>query len=163
MWIADDYFITQGLRHTVKSYTVDKLKQILTGLSEENGVNLPKNGKKQDLIDRITQELDRYRYNRDLERWSRARGVLHQVRASGMCVSILTNLSATFILIYAHLLLYSFFSLHHVSLSCIPDILSILLRQQVYLLGNESDFHGQPQFHSQQHARLSLCTSTSSF
>ncbi|KAL5535410.1 PLI1 [Sanghuangporus sanghuang] len=74
-------------RHSVKSNTVDRLKQIITGLAEENGVSISKSGKKQELIEKILNELDRYRYSRQVENWARARAVLNQVRTSGMYTS----------------------------------------------------------------------------
>ncbi|KAI5121284.1 hypothetical protein M0805_002328 [Coniferiporia weirii] len=77
----------ENLRHSVKSHTVDKLKQIIAGLIEECRAQLSKSGKKQELIDRITGELDRYRYMRQAEQWTRARSVLHQVRTSGVYTS----------------------------------------------------------------------------
>ncbi|EJD04077.1 uncharacterized protein FOMMEDRAFT_155211 [Fomitiporia mediterranea MF3/22] len=76
-----------NLRHSVKSYTVDRLKQIITGINEENKVNLSKSGKKQDLIDKITGELDRYRYLRQTELWTNAKTVLYQVKNSGTYAS----------------------------------------------------------------------------
>ena len=74
---------TQALRHNVKSNTVERLKQILTGFNEECYTNCTKSGKKQDLIDRITAELDRIRYSGQVEPWKRARAVLHRVRTNG--------------------------------------------------------------------------------
>lgn len=47
---------------------------------------LSKSGKKQDLIDRITRELDTIRYSGQIEQWKRARAVLHRVRVSGQYV-----------------------------------------------------------------------------
>lgn len=51
---------------------------------------MSKSGKKQELIERITKQLDNYYdsrntdYARATERWNLARGVLYQVRNSGM-------------------------------------------------------------------------------
>ncbi len=73
----------QALRHSIKSHTVDRLKQIIQGLSEENNLPLSKSGKKQDLIDRIVAELDKYRMRRSSEEWNRARTVLYQVKNTG--------------------------------------------------------------------------------
>ncbi|TDL28606.1 hypothetical protein BD410DRAFT_862701 [Rickenella mellea] len=71
------------VRHSIKNYTVDRLKQIITGLSEGCGAMIAKSGKKQDLIDRITQTLDTYRTGQHTERWNRARGVIYQVQRTG--------------------------------------------------------------------------------
>ena len=73
----------QTLRHNLKSNKVEQLKQILTGLNEECHTNLTKTGKKQDLIDKITRELDDWRRSDNVERWSRAKGIMSRVRSQG--------------------------------------------------------------------------------
>ena len=73
----------QTLRHNLKSNKVEQLKQILTGLNEECHTNLTKTGKKQDLIDKITRELDDWRRSDNVERWSRAKGIMSRVRQTG--------------------------------------------------------------------------------
>ena len=77
---------TQALRHNVKSNTVERLKQILTGFNEECYTNCTKSGKKQDLIDRITHEMDAWRNNNNVERWVKGRAIINQVRTTGWCV-----------------------------------------------------------------------------
>ncbi|EMD42118.1 hypothetical protein CERSUDRAFT_110664 [Gelatoporia subvermispora B] len=67
-------------RHNVKTNTVDRLKQILTGFNDECGTNLTKGGKKQDLIDRITRALDTWRATNDTDKWTKARTIMQQVR-----------------------------------------------------------------------------------
>lgn len=44
---------------------------------------LSKTGKKQDLIERITGCMDLWKANRDVDKWTKARGVLYQVRNAG--------------------------------------------------------------------------------
>lgn len=74
----------QDIRHKVKSFTVDRLKQIISGLSLENNAQISKSGKKQDLIDRITDMLDTYRDTGMTEQYSRARAIMHRVRQTGL-------------------------------------------------------------------------------
>ncbi|GBE78006.1 PINIT domain-containing protein [Sparassis latifolia] len=71
-------------RHNVKLNTVDRLKQILTGFNEECQTNLTKSGKKQELIERITRELDQWRRTNNIDKWAKARVILNQVRTIGM-------------------------------------------------------------------------------
>ncbi|PAV21924.1 miz zinc finger [Pyrrhoderma noxium] len=73
----------EDIRHKVKSFTVDRLKQIISGLSLENNAQISKSGKKQDLIDRITDMLDTYRDTGMTEQYSRARAIMHRVRQTG--------------------------------------------------------------------------------
>lgn len=64
--------------------TVDRLKQIISGFNDECWSMLSKSGKKQDLIDRILHSLDEWRASSNTDKWNKARGVLYQVRSSGM-------------------------------------------------------------------------------
>ncbi|EIM92535.1 uncharacterized protein STEHIDRAFT_136385 [Stereum hirsutum FP-91666 SS1] len=76
----DDFeTLKQGIRHN----TVDRLKHIVAGFNEENFTMLSKTGKKQDLIERITGCMDLWKANRDVDKWTKARGVLYQVRNAG--------------------------------------------------------------------------------
>jgi hypothetical protein len=74
---------TQELRHSIKTNTVDKLKQIISGFNDEISARLARVGKKQDLIDRITNSMDNVRRNNLEDQWNRARAVLYQVRNTG--------------------------------------------------------------------------------
>jgi hypothetical protein len=74
----------QTLRHNIKLNTVDRLKQILTGLNEQCSTVFFKSGKKQDIIDRIVTQLDSWRHMNNTEKWVKAKAVLYQVRTSGM-------------------------------------------------------------------------------
>lgn len=74
----------QQIRHTIKNNTVDKLKQILSGLNEECHTHLSKSGKKQDIIDRISQTLDTWEHGKTEDKWLKAKAVIMQVRANGM-------------------------------------------------------------------------------
>ncbi|KLO17060.1 hypothetical protein SCHPADRAFT_822182 [Schizopora paradoxa] len=96
-----------ALRHGVKSHTVDRLKQIIQGISEENNVSLSKSGKKQDLIDRIVAELDKYHIRRLTEEWSRARAVLYQVKSTGSYTGSGTSLGASYTHSSAHGTMYT--------------------------------------------------------
>jgi E3 SUMO-protein ligase PIAS1 len=72
------------IRHNIKQNTVDKLKQILSGLNEQCGTNFSKSGKKQEIIDRIVVTLDHWRTGTMTEKWIKAKAVFAQVRYSGM-------------------------------------------------------------------------------
>ncbi|KAF5374880.1 hypothetical protein D9758_000321 [Tetrapyrgos nigripes] len=73
----------ENLRHSVKHNTVDRLKQILSGLNDECGIHISKSGKKQDIIDRIVQTLDAWKQANAIEKWTKAKAILYQVRNSG--------------------------------------------------------------------------------
>ncbi|KDQ63528.1 hypothetical protein JAAARDRAFT_29547 [Jaapia argillacea MUCL 33604] len=81
---SDPWQDYDGLKHGVKQNTVDRLKQIIAGLNEECSTLLSKGGKKQDLIDRIVQQLEYWRRSNSSLLWMRAKAVLYQVRNSGM-------------------------------------------------------------------------------
>jgi hypothetical protein len=67
--------------------TIDRLKQVIYGLNNESAPGgLAKTGRKQDLIDRVRGALARLKEDRDVERWTRARTIMYQVKTSGMCV-----------------------------------------------------------------------------
>lgn len=72
----------QTVRHNVKHNTVDRLKQILNSFNEQCGTNFTKSGKKQELIDRITRELELWRRTNSTDKWMKAKGILSQVRSS---------------------------------------------------------------------------------
>ncbi|THV07739.1 hypothetical protein K435DRAFT_267523 [Dendrothele bispora CBS 962.96] len=73
----------ENLRHRIRNNTVDRLKQILSGLNEECGIHISKSGKKQEIIDRIVQTLDSWRQANAVEKWTKAKAVLYQVNSSG--------------------------------------------------------------------------------
>jgi len=74
----------ETLRHWIKQNTVDRLKAIINGFQDECSSNIAKGGRKQELIDRITQQMDFWRQTNNVERWIKGRAVLHQVRTSGI-------------------------------------------------------------------------------
>jgi hypothetical protein len=78
--------IVQDLRHKTSHNTVDKLKHIITGLNDECNANLPKTGKKQELIERINSLLDGWKSAGNLAQWTRAKAVLYAIRNSGSYV-----------------------------------------------------------------------------
>ena len=80
---ADRPFPRQNLRHSIKGFTVDRLKHIITGFGESCGVPLAKSGKKQELIDRITKEMEKMRYKTEADKWDKARAVIYQVKNTG--------------------------------------------------------------------------------
>ena len=73
----------QNIRHSVKSHTVDRLKQIIAGFNEECRVNVSRQGKKQDLIAKVIGELDKFKFTGQVDQWTRACGVISQVRTNG--------------------------------------------------------------------------------
>ncbi|KAJ7038256.1 PINIT domain-containing protein [Mycena alexandri] len=75
------------IRHNIKHNTVDKLKQILSGLNTECGTAFSKSGKKQEIIDRIVGLLDSWRTNNMTDRWIKAKAVVTQVRSSGSYIT----------------------------------------------------------------------------
>ena len=56
------------------------------GFNEECSTVFFKSGKKQEIIDRIVAQLDAWRISHNLEKWTKAKAVLYQVRNSGMWV-----------------------------------------------------------------------------
>lgn len=76
--------IHKNLKVNVRHHTVDRLKQIIAGFNDECWTMLSKTGKKQDLIDRILNALNEWRASSNIDKWNKARGVLYQVRNSGM-------------------------------------------------------------------------------
>jgi len=76
-------FLIQQIRHGIKNNTVDKLKQILTGLNEDCAGHYAKSGKKQELIDRIVAALDSFRLAGLEDKWLKAKAVIYQVRTQG--------------------------------------------------------------------------------
>lgn len=71
----------ETVRHNVKLNTVERLKQIILTLNEQCGTSFTKSGKKQELIDRITRELDLWRRTNNVDRWIKAKTVLSQARS----------------------------------------------------------------------------------
>ncbi|KAJ8595930.1 hypothetical protein M405DRAFT_720521, partial [Rhizopogon salebrosus TDB-379] len=84
MSTTDSWSDFENLRHTVKHNTVDKLKQILTGFNEECSTVFHKSGRKQDLIERIVQQLENWRQANNIDKWTKAKAILYQVRSTGM-------------------------------------------------------------------------------
>ncbi|KAI0348571.1 hypothetical protein BDW22DRAFT_1424727 [Trametopsis cervina] len=82
MATVDPWADFDTVRHNVKLNTVDRLKQILISFNDQCGTNFTKSGKKQELIDRITRELDSWRHKGNTERWNIAKGILNHVRGS---------------------------------------------------------------------------------
>lgn len=80
----DSWTDFENLRHTVKHNTVDKLKQILTGFNEQCNTSFHKSGKKQDLIDRVVLQMDIWRRENNVDKWTKAHAVLNQVRRTGI-------------------------------------------------------------------------------
>lgn len=83
----DSWSDFENLRHTVKHNTVDKLKQILTGFNEECNTVFHKSGKKQDLIERIVHQLEAWRQANNIDKWTKAKVILYQVRNTGVYTS----------------------------------------------------------------------------
>ncbi|EPQ60617.1 hypothetical protein GLOTRDRAFT_68408 [Gloeophyllum trabeum ATCC 11539] len=73
-----------NLRHNIKQNTVDRLKQIITGLNDDCSTLISKSGKKQELIDRIVRQLDSWKQSNNTALWMKAKAILHQVRTSGV-------------------------------------------------------------------------------
>ena len=44
---------------------------------------MAKSGKKQELIDRITKEMEKMRYKTEADKWDKARAVIYQVKNTG--------------------------------------------------------------------------------
>ncbi|KAI6047681.1 PINIT domain-containing protein [Pisolithus marmoratus] len=80
----DSWADFENFRHTVKHNTVDKLKQILTGFNEQCNTSFHKSGKKQDLIDRVARQMDTWRRENNVDKWTKAQAVLNQVRNTGI-------------------------------------------------------------------------------
>ncbi|KAF8971367.1 PINIT domain-containing protein [Flammula alnicola] len=74
----------EQVRHNIKNNTVDRLKQILSGMNEECGTHFSKGGKKQDIIDRIVSVLDAWRASNFEDKWMKAKAIVYQVRTTGI-------------------------------------------------------------------------------
>ena len=74
----------QTLRHNLKYYKVDHLKQVIAGFNEECGSNLTKSGKKQDILNRIHSELLDWRVNNKLDKWIKGKALANRIRTTGM-------------------------------------------------------------------------------
>ncbi|KAH9486987.1 E3 SUMO-protein ligase pli1 [Psilocybe cubensis] len=83
MAATDVWMDYDAIRHGIKGNTVDRLKQILTGLNEECGTHMSKSGKKQEIIDRIIHTLESWRANNSEDKWMRAKSIIYQVRSHG--------------------------------------------------------------------------------
>ncbi|KIP11381.1 hypothetical protein PHLGIDRAFT_114515 [Phlebiopsis gigantea 11061_1 CR5-6] len=81
---ADIWADFDTIRHNVKHNTVDRLKQIILSFNEQCNTSFTRAGKKQELIDRITRELDLWRRTNSSDRWLKAKTILSTVRASTM-------------------------------------------------------------------------------
>ncbi|KAI0735084.1 PINIT domain-containing protein [Earliella scabrosa] len=73
----------ETLRHNLRYYKVDHLKQIVVGFNEECSSNLTKSGKKQDLIDRIHNELQDWKKRGLVDRWMKGKAIAYRVRQTG--------------------------------------------------------------------------------
>ncbi|KAF7793338.1 hypothetical protein EIP86_004450 [Pleurotus ostreatoroseus] len=92
---ADVWSDFDSLRHNVKQNTVDRLKQILSAFNDHCGTNLTKGGKKQELIERILRELDLWKRTSNIDKWTKAKNILNQVR-SGMYAGYRTTADNSF-------------------------------------------------------------------
>ncbi|KAF5313153.1 hypothetical protein D9619_003521 [Psilocybe cf. subviscida] len=72
------------IRHNIKNNTVDRLKQIITGLNEQCGTHFARTGKKQDIIDRIVATLDQWRVQNSEDLFMKAKGIIYQIRNTGV-------------------------------------------------------------------------------
>ncbi|KAL0951264.1 hypothetical protein HGRIS_007978 [Hohenbuehelia grisea] len=72
------------IRNNIRMNTVDRLKQIISGLNEECGMRFSKAGKKQDLIDRITLTLDSWKSANMQDKYLKAKTIVTQVRQLGV-------------------------------------------------------------------------------
>ncbi|KAI9512924.1 PINIT domain-containing protein [Russula earlei] len=84
MSAADPWVDFDGLKHNIRHNTVDRLKQIFPDSTMSAGQCSASPGKKQELIDRILNSLNEWHTSSNVDKWNRARGVLYQVRNSGM-------------------------------------------------------------------------------
>lgn len=77
----------------MKHNTVDRLKQIILGFNDQCGTNFTRAGKKQELIDRITRELDIWRRTQSGEKWLNAKTILNSSRTTMYVLHTQTALS----------------------------------------------------------------------
>lgn len=75
--------IVQSQKNNIRHNTVAKLQSIISGWTEQCRASIPKSGKKQDLIDRMTRTMHEWRDNNQTDKWLRAKAVLDQVRETG--------------------------------------------------------------------------------
>lgn len=76
--------VKQTLRHNLKYYKVDHLKQVIAGFNEECGTNLIKSGKKQEILDRILRQLFDWRMHNEVDKWMKAKTLANRIRTTGM-------------------------------------------------------------------------------
>lgn len=71
-----------------RNNTIDKLKRIIDGINDEcHAIRpIPKHGKKQDLIDRICNEMNDWHAKHSTENYAHAKEVIVQVRDTGRSV-----------------------------------------------------------------------------
>ncbi|KAF9015110.1 PINIT domain-containing protein [Cyathus striatus] len=81
---SDAWLDFEQFRHSVKNNTVDRLKQILSGMNEECGTHFHKSGKKQEIIDRIVSTLDSWRASNFEDRWLKAKNIISHVKTTGV-------------------------------------------------------------------------------
>ncbi|KAI0032729.1 PINIT domain-containing protein [Vararia minispora EC-137] len=80
---SDPYRDFEELKRIIRSNTVDRLKTIITGFTSECGVGIGKNGRKQELVDRLVDAMTHWKFSGSLEKFEMARGIVYQVRATG--------------------------------------------------------------------------------
>ncbi|KAK7059008.1 E3 SUMO-protein ligase pli1 [Paramarasmius palmivorus] len=86
----------ETLRHNVKHNTVDRLKSILQGFNEECGTHMSKAGKKQEIIDKIVSTLDVWKQQNAVDKWTKAKTVLYQVRNTGSYTPSTSRMTGSF-------------------------------------------------------------------
>ena len=77
----------QNLKSLVARSTVDRLKSIIAGFAAECHTSISKYGKKGELIDRICDALASWKARSDLTSFTKARGIIYQVKNTGRCVA----------------------------------------------------------------------------
>ena len=63
----------------MRSNIVERLKSIISGLNDECGVSISKTGKKGELIERITRQLDSWRLAKNETAFTRAKAIINRV------------------------------------------------------------------------------------
>ncbi|KAI0322662.1 PINIT domain-containing protein [Amylostereum chailletii] len=77
----------ENVKANIRHNTVDRLKTIIVGFNDECRSVIGKTGKKQDLIDRIIASLDKWKATSNLAMFTKARGVIYQVKHTGTYTS----------------------------------------------------------------------------
>lgn len=83
MATQDVFADIETVKANVRSNIVERLKYIISALNDDCGVSISKTGKKNDLIERITRQLDSWRLAKNEAAFTRAKAIVNRVTYGG--------------------------------------------------------------------------------